>query len=105
MRSLPTAGVLTALVGIVVSGCATGGSAPQPGSAPPPASAPAAAATPGAVDVVGLVGGTSLVMALATLQAGGGYGLYRINLLTGRAEAMGPLTEQVTDIAVPLGQA
>ena len=44
-------------------------------------------------------------MALATLQVGGGYGLYRINLLTGRAESMGALTEQVTDIAVPLGQA
>jgi hypothetical protein len=44
-------------------------------------------------------------MALATLQVGGSYGLYRIDLLTGKAESMGALTEQVTDIAVPLGQA
>lgn len=44
-------------------------------------------------------------MALATLQVDGDYGLYRINLLTGRAESMGALPEQVTDIAVPLDQA
>lgn len=44
-------------------------------------------------------------MALATLQVDGGYGLYRINLLTGKAESMGALSEQVTDIAVPLDQA
>ena len=42
--------------------------------------------------------------ALATLQVDGTYGLYRINLLTGKAESMGALSEQVTDIAVPLDQ-
>ena len=42
--------------------------------------------------------------ALATLQVAGTYGLYRINLLTGKAESMGALSEQVTDIAVPLDQ-
>jgi hypothetical protein len=44
-------------------------------------------------------------MALATLQVGGNYGLYRVDLLTGKAESMGTFTDQVTDIAVPLDQA
>jgi Domain of unknown function (DUF4394) len=44
------------------------------------------------------------VMALATLGVGGQYGLYQIDLLTGKATSLGDLTENVTDIAVPLGQ-
>ncbi len=50
-------------------------------------------------------GATGEPMALATLQVGGGYGLYRVDLLTGKAESMGTFTDQVTDIAVPLDQA
>jgi hypothetical protein len=49
-------------------------------------------------------GAVAELTALATLQVDGTYGLYRINLLTGKAESMGALSEQVTDIAVPLGQ-
>jgi len=57
-------------------------------------------------DIYGPAAGASgEPMALATLQVNGDYGLYRINLLTGKAESMGALTEQVTDIAVPLDQA
>lgn len=56
-------------------------------------------------DIYGPAGAAGQPMALATLQVGGGYGLYRIDLLTGRAELMGPLSEQVTDISVPLDQA
>jgi len=44
------------------------------------------------------------VTALATLQVNGGYGLYRIDVLTGKAESIGDLTDKVTDLAVPLGQ-
>ena len=42
--------------------------------------------------------------ALATLQVGGTLGLYPIDLLNGKAASLGDLTEDVTDIAVPLGQ-
>jgi hypothetical protein len=44
----------------------------------------------------------SEVTALATLQVGGTPGLYRIDLFTGKASSLGELTEDVTDIAVPL---
>jgi hypothetical protein len=42
--------------------------------------------------------------ALATLNVGGNYGLYRIDVLTGKAERLGDLIDSVTDIAVPLGR-
>lgn len=58
MRSLVTAGVLTALVGAVVSGCGTSDSSVPPSVAPP--AAPVSTG-PGPLNVVGLVGGTSLV--------------------------------------------
>lgn len=48
-------------------------------------------------------GSASGVTALATLDVNGGYGLYRIDVLTGKAERLGELAEAVTDIAVPLG--
>jgi hypothetical protein len=44
----------------------------------------------------------SEVTALATLRVGGTPGLYRIDLFTGKASSLGELTEDVTDIAVPL---
>jgi hypothetical protein len=47
---------------------------------------------------------SSEVTALATLQVGGAAGLYKIDLLNGKAVSLGDLTEDVTDIAVPLGQ-
>jgi hypothetical protein len=59
MRSLVSAGLLTALIGSVISGCAMGSGSPQPGSAPPPAAPAAAAQSP--VNVIGLVGGRSLI--------------------------------------------
>lgn len=42
----------------------------------------------------------------AAVNAGDGYGLYEINLLTGRASSLGafPKKQQVTDIALPLNQ-
>ncbi|MER8097002.1 DUF4394 domain-containing protein [Streptomyces goshikiensis] len=42
----------------------------------------------------------------ATISAGSGYGLYEINVLTGKATALGqfPARQQVTDIALPLNQ-
>ncbi|MER6393720.1 DUF4394 domain-containing protein [Streptomyces sp. NPDC001523] len=42
----------------------------------------------------------------ATINAGNGYGLYEINVLTGKATGLGvfPARQQVTDIALPLNQ-
>ncbi|MFE9846749.1 DUF4394 domain-containing protein [Streptomyces goshikiensis] len=42
----------------------------------------------------------------ATIDAGRGYGLYEINVLTGKATGLGafPARQQVTDIALPLNQ-
>ena len=48
-------------------------------------------------------GSSTGMMALATLNVGGNYGLYRIDVLTGKAEPLGELAQDVTDIAVPLG--
>ncbi len=44
------------------------------------------------------------VAGLATLQVGGKWGLYRVDLLSGKATSMGELTDDVTDIAIPLTQ-
>ncbi|MDP9393065.1 MAG: DUF4394 domain-containing protein [Actinomycetota bacterium] len=44
------------------------------------------------------------VKAFATLNVGGRRGLYRINLLNGRASLIGGLNSSVVDIAIPLNQ-
>ena len=44
------------------------------------------------------------VTALATLQVDGKYGLYKIDLLNGKATSLGELAQDVTDIAIPLGR-
>jgi hypothetical protein len=49
-------------------------------------------------------GSTTGLMAFATLQVGGQYGLYRINLFSGKAELVGPLGRDVVDLAIPLNQ-
>ncbi|MGH3613445.1 MAG: DUF4394 domain-containing protein [Pseudonocardia sp.] len=49
-------------------------------------------------------GVTSAMTAFATLQVDNAYGLYRIDLLTGKAENVGDLAGNVSDIAVPLSQ-
>jgi hypothetical protein len=49
-------------------------------------------------------GSTTGLMAFATLQVGGQYGLYRINLFSGKAELAGALGRDVVDLAIPLNQ-
>lgn len=49
-------------------------------------------------------GVTNDMTAFATLQVGNAYGLYRINLLTGKAENVGELAGNVSDIAMLLNQ-
>jgi Domain of unknown function (DUF4394) len=44
------------------------------------------------------------VSGLATMQVGGTWGLYRVDLLSGKATSMGELTDDVIDIAIPLTQ-
>jgi Domain of unknown function (DUF4394) len=55
---------------------------------------------------IGTVGGTGEAIArsraFATLRVGDQYGLYRINLLTGRAEMAGSLGRNVIDLAISL---
>ncbi len=43
-------------------------------------------------------------MAFATIQVGSQYGLYRINLFTGKAELAGTFDRNVSDLAIPLNQ-
>jgi hypothetical protein len=40
----------------------------------------------------------------ASLVVDGAPGFYRIDLLTGRASLLGPLGDEVTDVALPLDQ-
>ena len=49
-------------------------------------------------------GSTVDVTGFATAQVGGRYSLYRITLLTGKADRVGTFDRAVTDIAIPLDQ-
>jgi hypothetical protein len=63
------------------------------------------AATAAGFDIYGPAGApTADVTALATLQVDGKYGLYKVDLLNGKATSLGELARDVTDIAIPLGQ-
>jgi hypothetical protein len=63
------------------------------------------AATAAGFDIYSPAGAPAAdVTALATLQVDGAYGLYKIDLLNGKATRLGDLAQDVTDIAIPLGQ-